>query len=202
MQPIFDETWRRQALQGDKAAIQQLLHSVLQPLYSFCLYRVGKNRHWCEEVVQETMLRALRDLANYDPTRARNHVFPWLTGLARNEIQRVLGREKATLSLQTLWANMDQELLSLYARLESEPFDDELLQREETRDLVNATMAQLPDHYRDALEAKYVLGNSMREMAERWQLSEKAIESQLVRARKAFRATFQALSRHLQTEVC
>jgi RNA polymerase sigma-70 factor, ECF subfamily len=202
LQPIFDETWRQSALEGNQAAVQTLLHQVLQPLYGFCLYRVGKNRHWCEEVVQETMLRAWRDLASYDPPRARNNIFPWLVGLARNEIQRVLQREKSTISLQTLWDNMDQELLSVYARIESEPFDDILLQREETRDLVNATLSQLPDHYRQTLEEKYVQGKSQREMAETWQLSEKAIESQLVRARKAFRATFEALSRNLQTEAC
>ena len=201
MQPLFDDTWRRQALAGDPSAVKTLVQSVLQPLYSFCLYRVGKNQHWCEEVVQETMLRALRDLANYEPARANNNIFPWLTGLARNEIQRVLSREKATASLQTLWANLDQELLGLYAKLESAPFDDDVLQREETRDLVNATMAQLPDHYRETLEDKYVRGQSQREMAERRKVTEKALESQLTRARNAFRVTFLALSRHLQSEV-
>lgn len=175
-----------------------MLREVLQPLYSFALYRVGKNQHWCEEVVQETMLRALRDLRQYDPPRAQNNIFPWLTGLARNEIQRVLSREKSTVSMQTLWANLDHELLGLYAKLEEEPFADELLQREETRELVNATMAQLPDHYRETLEDKYVRGKSQREMAEGRKVTEKALESQLVRARKAFRATFLALSRQLQ----
>jgi len=202
LQSIFDEAWRHKALSGEQAAVQLMLHEVLQPLYSFALYRVGKNRHWCEEVVQETMLRALRDLGHYEPARAQNNIFPWLTGLARNEIQRVLAREKATVSLQTLWANLDQELLGLYAKLEEEPFAEELLKREETRDLVNATMAQLPDHYRETLTDKYVRGKSQREMAERRKLSEKALESQLTRARKAFRATFLALSRSLQTELC
>jgi RNA polymerase sigma-70 factor (ECF subfamily) len=199
---VFDETWRRKALQGDETAFKVLLEHVLKPLYGFCLYRVGKNQHWCEEVVQETMMRALRDLAAYEPSRAGNNVFPWLTGLARNEIQRVLQREKSAASLQTLWANLDQELLGLYAKLETAPFDDDLLQRQETRDLVNATMAQLPDHYRETLEEKYVQGKSQREMAQRRQLSEKALESQLTRARNAFRVTFLALSRHLQPEVC
>ena len=202
MQNVFDETWRCKAIQGDETAVKQLLAHVLKPLYGFCLYRVGKNQHWCEEIVQETMLRALRDLAAYEPSRAGNNVFPWLTGLARNEIQRVLQREKSAASLQTLWANLDQELLGLYAKLETAPFDDDLLQREETRDLVNATMAQLPDHYRETLEEKYVQGKSQREMAQRRQLSEKALESQLTRARNAFRVTFLALSRHLQPEVC
>ena len=108
----------------------------------------------------------------------------------------MLQREKASASLPAL----DDELLGLYANLESEPFEAELLQREETRDLVNRALAQLPDHYREALEAKYVQGQSQRDLAERMQLSEKALESQLMRARKAFRATFLALSRQLQTE--
>jgi DNA-directed RNA polymerase specialized sigma24 family protein len=135
LQPVFDETWRHKALHGDASAVQTLLEHVLNPLYAFCLYRVGKNQHWCEEVVQETMLRGLRDLAQYDPARARNNIFPWLTGLARNEIQRVLQREQSTASLQALWANLDHELLGLYARIEEEPFNDEVLERQETRDL-------------------------------------------------------------------
>lgn len=198
MQPIFDDAWRRAALAGNPTAVKALLEQVLRPLYSFCLYRVAKNQHWCEEVVQETMLRALRDLANYEPGRAGNNIFPWLTGLARNEIQRVLTREKSTASLQSLTADVDPDLLCVLAKVETEPFDDELLQREETRGLVNATMAQLPDHYREALEEKYLQGKSQREMAEQWKLSEKALESQLTRARQAFRATFLALARQLQ----
>ena len=201
MQPLFDETWRRQALQGNPAAINTLLEQVLAPLYSFCLYRVGKNQHWCEEVVQETMLRALGGLPNYDPARAQNNILPWLIGLARNEIQRVLGREKAAMSLQTLWERMDRELLAVFAKLESEPFSDEMLQREETRDLVNGAMSQLPPHYRQALEAKYVSGDSVRTIAERWRMTEKATESLLTRAREAFRAAFVALCRNLEVEL-
>lgn len=201
MRSIFDAAWRARALEGHADAITLLTDEALQPLYRFCLYRVGRNRHLCEEVVQETLLRVLRDLRQYDPARAANNIFPWLSGLARNEIQRVLGREKAV-SLERLWARMDKELLALFARLDSEPFADELLQREETRELVNATMAQLPPHYREALEAKYVNGSSVRELANSWHVSEKAAESQLTRARKAFRAVFLALTRNLGTELC
>jgi RNA polymerase sigma factor (sigma-70 family) len=69
-----------------------------------------------------------------------------------------------------------------------------VLKREETREMVNATMAQLPPHYREALEAKYVAGRTVRDMAAGWRMSEKAVESQLGRAREAFRATFAALA--------
>lgn len=200
MRNLFDADWRQAALRGEPGAVQLLAEEAVRPLYGFCLYRVGRNQHLCEEVVQETLLRALRDLQNYDPSRANDNIFPWLTGLARNEIHRVLTREKAAVSLQALWANMDKELLSVFARLDSEPIADELLQREETRELVNATMSQLPPHYREALEAKYVGGKSVRDLAASWRVSEKAAESQLTRARKAFRATFLALTRNLEAE--
>src|SRR5262249_39175046 len=148
VQAIFDAAWRQRALAGDAAAVTDFANAVLQPLFGFCLNRVGRNRHLCEEVVQETLVRALRDLPRYDPARARNNIFPWLTGLAGNEIHRVLTRERAAVSLETLWQRVDQELLAVYARLEAEPLGADVLVREETRELVNATMAQLPPHYR------------------------------------------------------
>jgi RNA polymerase sigma-70 factor (ECF subfamily) len=200
LRPIFDAAWRRRALAGDADAVTTLAEAVLQPLYGFCLYRVGRNGHLCEEVVQETMMRALRDLERYEPARAGNNIFPWLTGLARNEIHRVLQRERGTVSIQILWERMDRELLDLYARLDSEPFGEEVLLREETCELVNVTMSQLPPHYREALEAKYVNGKSVRDLAAAWRTTEKAAESQLTRARKAFRATFLTLCRNLGTE--
>ena len=201
MRTLFDADWHARALRGDGAAVQMMADALLEPLYRFCLYRVGRNRHLCEEVVQETLVRALRDLDHYDPPRANNNIFPWITGLARNEIHRVLNRERAGVSLEALWAKMDSELLSLYARLDSEPFADEVLLREETRELVNATMSQLPSHYREALEAKYITGKSVRDLAALWRTTEKAVESQLTRARRAFRATFLVLTRNLGADL-
>jgi len=196
----FDAQWKWQALAGDTQAVQMLVDTMLEPLYRFCLYRVGRDRHLCEDVVQDTLLRAIRELQQYDPTRSEGSIFPWLTGLARNEIQRVLSREKSTTSLQSLWARMDHELREIFARLESEPLDDDVLEREETREMVNATMSQLPPHYREALEAKYIAKQSVRDIAVSRSTSEKAIESLLTRAREAFRKSFLALARNLNTE--
>ena len=200
MQAVFDASWRARALAGHAEAVMALAQTALEPLYRFCLHRVGRNRHLCEEVVQETMLRAIRELEQYDPARSGNNVFSWLTGIARNEIRRVLAREKATVSLELLWDRMDRELLALYERLEAEPLAEDVLCRQETREMVGATMSQLPPHYREALEAKYVLGKSVRDMAQALRMSEKAVESQLTRARKAFRATFLTLAKNLGVE--
>jgi RNA polymerase sigma-70 factor (ECF subfamily) len=201
VQPIFDAGWRADALAGREPAVRAFAEAVLQPLYAFCFFRVGRDPHRCEEAVQETLLRALRELDHYDPTRGNDNIFPWLTGLARNEIHRVLARERGSVSLEALWAKMDKELLSVYARLDAEPFGDELLRREETRELVNSTMSQLPSHYREILEAKYLDGKSVRDLAADGGLSEKAAESLLTRARHAFRVTFLTLSRNLEVEL-
>ncbi|MCH5374930.1 MAG: sigma-70 family RNA polymerase sigma factor, partial [Planctomycetes bacterium] len=130
-----------------------------------------------------------------NPSRAGGNIFPWLTGLARNEIRRVAGRQRATVSLQSIWDKLDDELRDVYSRLEYIPLEDDVLCREETREMVNATMAQLPAHYREALEAKYVSGRTTRDIALTLSMSEKAVDSLLTRARKAFRATFAALVR-------
>jgi len=185
---------------GQREAVDVLARATLAPLFRFCLYRVGGNRHLCEEVVQETLCRAIGELHKYEPARSHADIFPWLTGLARNEIHRVLAKERAAASLEALWLRMDEELRAVYAGLESEPFGDDLLRREETRQMVNATMSQLPPRYREALEEKYVAGRSVRDLADAWKVSEKSVESQLTRARKAFRATFLALTRGLAVE--
>ncbi len=200
MQPIFDAAWRRAALAGRGDAVRGLAEAALKPLYRFCLYRVGGNHHLCEEVVQDTLLGAIRGLRRYDPRRCEGDIFPWLTGLARNEIRRALARERAPVELEGFWKKMDEQLLSLYAMLESEPFGDELLARDETREMVNATMAQLPPHYGAALEAKYIGGQTVREIAASLGTSIKAAESLLTRARQTFRVTFLALARNLPAE--
>lgn len=201
MQAIFDVDWRAQALAGEAQAVEALARGALAPLYRFCFYRVGRDIHLCQDVVQETMLRAIRDLHLYDPARCGNDIFGWLTGLARNEIRRVLAHNHSAASLEALWSKMDKELLKLFADLESQPLAEDVLMRQETRELVNATMSQLPPHYGEALEAKYLHGKSVRDMAGSLRLTEKAVESLLTRARGAFRATFAALTRNLDPEI-
>ena len=201
MQPVFDERWRKRALAGEAGAISELARAAMTPLFRFCLYRVGHDEHLCEDVVQETLERAIGELEQYEPQRAGSDVFPWLTGLARNEIRRAMSSRRATVSLEALWARMDKGLLHLYARLEEEPFSTDVLQRAETRELVNAAMSQLPPQYGQALEAKYLHDRSVSQIAELWRMSEKAVESLLSRARTAFRTAFLALAKNLNPEM-
>lgn len=200
MQPVFDAAWRKAALGGDGAAVDRLAEWAIEPLYRFCLYRVGGNRHHCEEVVQETMLRAIRELSLYEPERAGGRIFGWLTGIARNEIRRVHARERRGRSLETLWNRVDRELTTALSRLERERIAEDVILREETGAIVNAALSQLPPHYQAALEAKYVDGRSVREIAAADRVTEKTIESRLARARDAFRTAFTAIVGNLEPE--
>ncbi len=199
-QTTFDARWKKMAQRGDSGAVQMLIDEIVDPLYRFCFYRVDRNRHVCEDVVQETLILAIRDLSRYEPARADGNIFPWITGLARNEIQRVFARDKNTTSLQSLWEQMDEDLRQIFDRLESDPIGDQVLEREETREMVNITMSQLPPHYRQALEAKYVDCKSVRDIAAARSTTERAVESLLTRSRQAFREAFLALARNLNTE--
>ncbi len=200
LRAIFDASWKRRVQRGDKQAVAMLAEEAMSPLFRFSFYRVGRDRHLCEDVVQETLVQALRRIDQYQPERADGDVFGWLTGLARNEIRRALRSRGKAESLEALWGRMDRELLAVYAKLESAPFDDALLARAETREMVNVTMSQLPPRYGKALEAKYMLGQSVRQIAAALDVSEKAAESLLGRARKAFSAAFTTLARNLQDD--
>ena len=90
MSETFDAAWHGRAMEGDATAVRALVDAALAPLWRFCLYRVGNDRHLCEEVVQETLLCAIRRLSEYEPGRGAGKILSWLTGLARDEIRTQL----------------------------------------------------------------------------------------------------------------
>jgi RNA polymerase sigma-70 factor, ECF subfamily len=194
---IFDRRWQRKALKGDSEAIALLARQVLEPLYRFCLHRVGRNHALAEDVAQQTMLVAIERLESYDPDRSNGSVWGWVTGLARNEIRRALSHSEFGNSVQQFWQSADGRLLEALRNIESESISDKDMRRSETRELVNVTMSQLPVHYQLALEAKYMKGESLRQMATGLRMSVEAVESLLSRSRRAFRDTFEALSRSI-----
>jgi RNA polymerase sigma-70 factor (ECF subfamily) len=82
--------------------------------------------------------------------------------------------------------------------LDSLPFDSEdperRLLRNEVARLVHVTVDSLPPRYRTVLTWKYVDGLPVQEIADRLELSSKAAESLLTRARQSFRDGFSSLA--------
>ena len=121
-------------------------------------------------------------------------LFSWLCTFCRYEIAafwRRRGRRGTEVELFEDSSDARAALESLGALREStlEKFDSEELAR-----LVWAILDHLPLQYGNALQWKYIQGLSVREIAARLDISAKAAESQLTRARQAFRDGFAAVA--------
>ncbi len=177
---------------GDPAALERFQSMLTTPVYRFVFYRLSGRTDDVEEIVQETFLAALEGLPRF---RHECSLYTWLCGIAKNRIAR--HRRAAYRSrLATAIESVDSELDAILADLDR-PLPDEALEREETQDLVGATMAALPLQYQEVLVEKYVSANSVDEIARQRGTSSKAIESTLTRARGAFRRAWELLARKI-----
>lgn len=186
------------AAAGDRDAVTRLYDEHVDGLYAFVFYRVGGDAALAEDVVQETFAQALRRQGEYDA--GRGSIASWLSTLSRNIIRDQLRAHRRGDELAAAWQQIDQSLGQIFAALAQSPLPGEVLQRSETRDLVNMAIANLPETYRSALTRKYVAGESLEQIAAALGISADAAKSLLARARRAFRETFSALS-HTFSEV-
>lgn len=181
----------RRILSGDEEAAAAFFREHLDALYEFVHYRVGGDRAAAEDVVQDTMLVALERLTAFD---GRSSLHTWLCGIAKNKI-RSARRARRTVSMEDLLERADPEIDALLAAIEREPLPDWVLERQETQDLVGATLSSLSPEHRRALVDKYIDGLSVPEMASREGKGTKATESTLHRARLAFARVFELLAK-------
>jgi len=178
-------------LSGDEHAFAEFFDGYFPGLYRFALTRLHGDEDAAEEVVQATMGEAIRKIATY---RGEAALFTWLCTFCRHEIARFCrraGRQPASVGLVEDEPAIAAALATLAA---GEAAPHAALERAETRRLVHVVLDGLPPRYAAALEWKYVDDSSVQEIADRLQLSVKAAESVLTRAREAFRRSFALLA--------
>ena len=185
----------RRAAAGDEGALERLYAGHVEGLYGFVFYRVGRDPALAEDVVQETFTQAIDTIERFDPGRGSMHT--WLCTLSRNVIRDHLRDHRRGGELAAAWEAIDLSLAQIFENLDRAPLADEVLARAETRDLVNMTIANLPEKYRAVLARKYIDGESLDEVARGLALSPDAAKSLLARARAAFRDTFHTLCESL-----
>jgi RNA polymerase sigma-70 factor (ECF subfamily) len=190
--PAVDDLERkRRILAGDRAAAEAFVEEHVDALYEFVHYRAGGDRATAEDVVQDTLLTALQGMAGFD---GRSTLSTWLCGIAKNKI-RSERRRRRPMPLADVLDEADAEIHAILASVAAEPLPDWVLERQETAELVGATLSSLPPDYRRALVEKYVEGISVAEIARRAGKGEKAAESTLHRARVAFAKVFETVTR-------
>jgi RNA polymerase sigma-70 factor (ECF subfamily) len=166
-------------LRGDEAAFAEFFESSFAPLFRFALPRAG-SEDAAEEIVQTTLVRAVRKLDTY---RGEAALLTWLTTICRREIATYFEQRKKVPPTIEL-----EDMPELRAAIDSLGAQE----RAETARLVQSVLDRLPFRYGDALEWKYLDGLSVVDIATRLGITPKAAESLLTRARNAFRDAFSA----------
>ena len=184
-------------LRGDERAFEEYFASYFPPMYRFALGRVGGNTEAAEDVVQSAMSKAVRKLATY---RGEAMLLTWLLTFCRHEIAaywRDVKSEPSTPMLPEDSPEVEAALDSI-AIADTSRNPERLAASAETSRLVQVALDRLPRHYADVLEWKYIEGSSVKEIAPRLGVGEKAAESLLTRARNAFRDAFTTLTAAVQ----
>lgn len=189
-QVIEDRTLAANVAAGHQGAFDEFFKEYFPRLFRFTLTRVDNNAELAEEIVQRTMCIVVRKMSTY---RGEALLFTWLCQICRNETISVYRERKLAMREDI----PIEDHPAVQAALESAAADDQrpesARRREEIANFVRVTLEHLPSKYALALEMKYVQGYSVREIAERLRVGEKAAESVLSRARAAFKERFYAI---------
>jgi len=169
---------------GEQRAFDQFFDAYAARLGAFAARRSALDAAAIEDVVQITMINAIRGLSGF---RGGSAVFTWLCQICRNhlaDVRRKSARQPPVQSLDTLVAAKPHATL-----LELTDFRDPLDEcaQDSTRGAVRRAVNRLPASYARILELRYGDDLTVPEIARLLQVSEDAAESRLARARQAFR---------------
>ena len=178
-------------LSGRDEAFAEFFELMFPRVYRFALARLGEREDAAEDVAQATLCQVVRRL---ETLRGEASLFTWVCTICRHEIDAWRRRhlDEVSVELAEDAPEIRAALESLYA-LESGRTQTAIEQRE-LASLVQRVLDHLPTHYGNVLEWKYLDELPVRDIATRLDLSEKAAESLLTRARAAFRDAVTAIA--------
>jgi RNA polymerase sigma factor (sigma-70 family) len=177
--------------------LEVMLASEHSRLIRFCASLTG-SLDAAEDLAQETMLEAWRNLhklRDHDNAESRAK---WLSAIARNVCMRWMrSRDNDLAHLVTLNAGAD-EVESSIEDVAADGYDIEIeLERDELAQLLDRALAYLPPTTRDVLIERYIHESPHAEIAERLGLSEDALVQRLHRGKLALR---RVITTHMSDE--
>lgn len=168
---------------GDRAEFARLVESYSSPIYRLALKFLG-NPHDAEDVLQETFIKAMRGLPNFE---GRSSLSTWLYRIAVNESLMLL-RKASPDFVPVEEPDPDDETSSNQLVLTDWCClpEEELLSAESRRFLDQAARS-LPEKLKAVFLLRDVEGLSIRETAETLGITETAVKTRLLRARLKLR---------------
>jgi RNA polymerase sigma-70 factor (ECF subfamily) len=185
-----DKALIRGMLAGDERAFEAFFDAYFARVYRFALPRVNGDVEAARDVVQATLAKAMRGLQGF---RGDSGLFTWICRICRNEVVEHLRMRNR--GRHVVLIDDRPELRAAVESLEA-PEEYDLVRshgREETARLVRVVLDRLPAGYGDALEWKYLEGESVETIGERLGIGTIAAQSLLARARVAFRESLEAV---------
>ena len=175
----------RASLGGDSRAFTELVLRYQARLLGF-IYRAIGDRERAEDLVQEAFIRVHRHLARFDQSKKfSTWIYTIASNLAKNELRN---RSRNPLVLfQAIKNNWEADHRPLQFE-DSRSRPDDLYRRRFLRELVEASVAQLPEHHREVFVLRELEGKSYEEIAEITGCNLGTVKSRLNRARNSFAA--------------
>ena len=164
------------------AVLEKLVRAHQARLRAYLFSRTGQT-DVADDLAQEVYLVAFRLIDQYDPSRP---AWPWLVGIARNELRehwRATARDRRPDDLESL---LSDRLISRDEGAAGDPPD------RSTIDALERCLEKLPDHSREIVRMVYQQRMNCAEAARRLSQKAGAIRTTLHRIRRALHACVQA----------
>jgi RNA polymerase sigma-70 factor (ECF subfamily) len=179
-----DKQLIRRLLAGDERAFEAFFDAYFARVYRFALPRLNGDVEAAQEVVLSALTKAMRNLPDF---RGDSALFTWICQICRHEVvDHIRARRR---SRHVVLIDDQPELRQAIESIEA-PEEYDLVKnygQAETGRLVRVVLDRLPNTYGDALEWKYIEGESVEVIGERLGIGTIAAQSLLARARIAFR---------------
>lgn len=185
--PVTETAEMTQAMaRGNEVAFARFFAGYFNRLLRYLLAITRGDEAAARDALQDTMTRIAKHVRRFDDEQA---FWDWLAVLARSAA-RDGGRRQTRYRnlLARFFEGTSADAESASANAQSE---------DRMNEAIESALIMLPDLDRELIEQKYFSGMSVRELARTRRLTEKAVESRLLRARRTLR---EAINRHLSDE--
>jgi RNA polymerase sigma-70 factor (ECF subfamily) len=170
-------------LAGRKRAFNELVDRYQKRLLNFVFRTIG-DRERAEDLVQEVFIRVHRHLHRFDQSKKfSTWIYTIASNLAKNELRN---RSRSPLVLfQTIKKNWEADHRPLQFE-DKHHRPEDLYRKRHLRELVEWSVAQLPEHHRVVFVLRELEGKTYEEIAEITDCNLGTVKSRLNRARNRF----------------
>jgi RNA polymerase sigma-70 factor (ECF subfamily) len=178
---VTDEDLVAAAKLGDRPAIAELWERHSNKAFTIA-YRITRNRHDAEDVIQEAWMKGYVHLKRFD---GRAQFSTWLTRIVINSALMTLRRKRA--HPETSTEITDGETWQQWEIADLTQDIEELYARRERGDLLRRAISRLRPTLRNVIEIHQSTDSSVQEVANLAGISVAATKSRLLRARAILR---------------